>query len=133
MLNIFHACVCPQPIFLAEISESLSHVKILDLLLFIIIILVFRTAAADMEVPRLRAQSELQPPAYTTVIATQDESHVCDLYHSSRQRLILNPLSEARDRTATSWLPVRFVSAVPQWELSKPFFFLQCGSLFSYY
>ena len=27
-----------------------------------------------------------------------DPSHVCDLHHSSRQRWILNPLSEARDR-----------------------------------
>ena len=29
----------------------------------------------------------------------QDLSHVCDLHHSSRQRQILNPLSEARDQT----------------------------------
>ena len=26
-----------------------------------------------------------------------DPSHVCNLYHSSRQRQILNPLSKARD------------------------------------
>ena len=30
--------------------------------------------------------------------AMSDLSHVCDLYHSSRQHQILNPLSEARDR-----------------------------------
>ena len=29
----------------------------------------------------------------------RDPSHVCDLYHNSRQRRILNPLSEARDQT----------------------------------
>ena len=30
---------------------------------------------------------------------TQDPSFICNLHHSSQQRLILNPLSEARDRT----------------------------------
>ena len=46
-----------------------------------------------------RGQIELRPPAYTTVIATPDPSHVCDLHHSSRQCWILNPLIEARDLT----------------------------------
>ena len=31
--------------------------------------------------------------------ATQDQSHNCNLYHSSRQSWTLNPLSEARDQT----------------------------------
>ena len=63
-----------------------------------------------MEVPRLGVQSELQLPAYTTATATaiSDLSHVCNLHHSSRQRQILNPLSEARDRTSilmvTRWV-----------------------------
>ena len=52
-----------------------------------------------MELPRLGVKSELQLPAYTTAIATPDLSHVCDLYHSSRQHRILNPLSEVRDQT----------------------------------
>ena len=50
-----------------------------------------------MEIPRLGIELELQLPAYTTAMATQDLSHVCDLHHSSRQCQILNPLSEARD------------------------------------
>ena len=50
-----------------------------------------------MEVPRLEVQSELKLLAYTTATATPDPSHVCDLRHSSQQRWILNPLSEARD------------------------------------
>ena len=37
--------------------------------------------------------------SYTTATATQDPSRVCDLYHSLRQRQILNPLSKTRDRT----------------------------------
>ena len=53
----------------------------------------------QMEVPRPGVKSELQLPAYTTAIATQDPSYVFDLQHSSRQHQILNPLSEARDQT----------------------------------
>jgi len=52
--------------------------------------------------PHLRhmeIQSELQVPAYTTATATRDPTSLCDLHHSSWQRQILNPLSEARDRT----------------------------------
>ena len=50
-----------------------------------------------MEVPRLAVESELQLLAYTT--AMPDPSRVCQLYHSSQQHWILNPLNEARDRT----------------------------------
>ena len=52
-----------------------------------------------MEVPRLGVKLELQLPAYTTAIATQDLSHTCDLHHSLRQRHIPNPLNKARDQT----------------------------------
>ena len=52
-----------------------------------------------MEVPRLGVESELQLPAYTTARATSDPSHVSDVHHSSRQRQILDPPSETRDRT----------------------------------
>ena len=51
--------------------------------------------------------SELQLPAYTTAIATQDLSLVCDWHHSSQQRWILNPLSEARDQTGNLMVPSR--------------------------
>ena len=52
-----------------------------------------------MEVPRLGIESEIQLLVYTTAIATRDQSHVCDLYHSSGQCQTLSPLSEARDGT----------------------------------
>ena len=52
-----------------------------------------------MEVPRLGVEAELQLPAYTTVTATHDLSHICKLHHSSQQHWIPDPLSEARDRT----------------------------------
>ena len=50
-----------------------------------------------MEVPRLGVYLELQLPAYATITATWNPSHICNLYHSSRQCLILNPLSKAGD------------------------------------
>ena len=66
-----------------------------------------------MEVPRLGAESELQLPAYTSATAVPDMSHVCDLHHSLRQGQILDPWSEARDRTCNLMVPsrVRFYSA----------------------
>ena len=54
-----------------------------------------------MEVLRLGVKSEVQLPAYTTATSTQDPSLICDLHHSSQQRQILNPLSEARDQTCS--------------------------------
>ena len=50
-----------------------------------------------MEVPGLRVKSELLLPGYTSATATRDLSRVCNLCHSSWQRQILNPLSEAGD------------------------------------
>ena len=52
-----------------------------------------------MEVPRLGVKLKLERLAYTTATATQDPSRVCNLHHSSWQRQILKPLSEAKDWT----------------------------------
>ena len=58
-----------------------------------------------MDIPRLGVQSELWLPA--TATATSDPSRICDLHHSSWQRRILNPLSEARDGTRNLTVPSR--------------------------
>ena len=42
---------------------------------------------------------ELQPPAYTTATAMGDLNCIHDLYHSSGQCQIPDPLNEARDDT----------------------------------
>ena len=42
---------------------------------------------------------ELQLPAYTTAPATPDWSRICELHQSSWKCWVLNPLSQARDRT----------------------------------
>ena len=58
-----------------------------------------------MEVPRLGVQSELQLLAYIRATAMWEPSPICDLYHSSRQCWILNPLNETRDRTYNLIVP----------------------------
>ena len=65
-----------------------------------------------IEIPRLGVKLELQLLAYTTAIATSDSSCICDLHHSSWQCWILNPLSEATDRTHNFMVPsqIRFHS-----------------------
>ena len=60
-----------------------------------------------MEVPRLGVEAELQLLAAATATVMQDLSRVCDLHHSTRQRWILNPVSEARDQTRHLMVPSR--------------------------
>ena len=60
-----------------------------------------------MEVPRLGVKSKLKLPAYTTVTAMPDPSHVYDLHHSSEQNWILNP---AGMEPTFSWILVKFVT-----------------------
>ena len=84
----------------------------------------------QMEVPRLGVKSELKLLAYTIAIAALDRSLICDLHHSSWQRQILNPPSEARDLTPVKWMLVGFLNRwatmgtwTPQRVLAKLFFF----------
>ena len=58
-----------------------------------------------MEVSRLGVESDLQLSVYTAATATPDLRRVCDLHHRSWQCQILNPLSEARDRTRNLMVP----------------------------
>ena len=61
-----------------------------------------------MKVPKLGVESELQLQACTIATALRDQSHICDLHHTSQQCWIINPLSEARDQTPvfmdTNWI-----------------------------
>ena len=60
-----------------------------------------------MEVPRLGVDLEQQLSAYTTATAMPDPSLIWDLYHSSQQHRIRNPLSDARDGTWNLMVPSR--------------------------
>ena len=74
-----------------------------------------------MEVLGLQDELELQLPAYTRAIATQDPSRVCNQHHSSQQRRILNPLSVVRDRTYVL-MAASQISAEPRCELPSYIF-----------
>ena len=84
--------VCIFPILKALITSKLYHAVVLvntslitgDLYLFLFLLFCF---------------PKLQLPACTTATATRDLSSVCNLYQSSQQHRIPNPLSEARDQT----------------------------------
>ena len=51
-----------------------------------------------IEIPRLGVEMELQLPAYTTVTAMPDPSHIYKLHQSTQQCWILNPLNGATDQ-----------------------------------
>ena len=73
-----------------------------------------------MEIPRLWVESELQLPACITARATPDPSRIWELYYSSWQHQILNPLSKAHPHGySLGSLPSK-----PQWELPSPCFIL---------
>ena len=61
--------------------------------------LLFRAVPVACGSSQARGRMELQLLAYTTATATQDPSCICDLYHSSQQCQIPDPLSKARDQT----------------------------------
>ena len=104
-----------------SISDSFDTTQLYDLhfavhFFFFLLFFFLGLNPRHMEILRLGVESELQLPAYTTATATPDLSHGCDLYHSSRQHQILNPLSggvRPGIEPETSWLLVRFVSAAP--------------------
>ena len=80
-------------------GEGTSYVEFQTGLSFFSFCLLIGLHPRHMGVPRLGVKSGLQLPAYARATATRDPSHAFDLHHSSRQRRILNPLSEARDQT----------------------------------
>ena len=76
-------------------KEVLSSLKLGEIFFFFFLGLHLQ----HIEFLRLGVKLELQLPAYTTATAGWCPSHVSDLYHSSQQHQILNPLSKARNRT----------------------------------
>ena len=111
---LFSTFIC-FPAFLKQISLCLKVEKYYFTYLFVFL----GPQPRHMEAPRLVVELELQPLSYATATAMPDPSCICDLHHTSRQHWILNPLSEAKDRTLSSWILVRSVSTEPQWELQK--------------
>ena len=63
----------------------------------LLLFLLLRATSVAYGSPRLGVKAEVQLLTYTT--ATQDLGNICDVHLSSWQPWILNPLSEAGDRT----------------------------------
>ena len=80
-----------------------------------------------MEFPRLRVKRELQPPAYATITATPDPSHIWDLCGSSWQcQILYNPLRPGIE-SRSSQIPVEFLT---HWAtMGIPFSFILFFSL----
>ena len=98
-------------------ATQLENVRYDQRLLIPFILLLFRAALAAYGSPRARGR-------FGAVAASLHHSHNKGGAKLSVQPTpqltasrILNPLSEARDRTRASWMLVRFITAEPRWEL----------------
>ena len=96
------SCTCYSDVLQAN---SLPHWSSGYNLFFYLFIVFLGLHPRHMEVPRLGVKLELQVLAYTTATAMPDLSCVCNSHHSSWQHQILNPMSEARDRTCNLMVP----------------------------
>ena len=67
-----------QPIILALLGQIKICITINSQFCFLFFFYFSGPQLQHMEVPRLAVKSELQLPAYTTAIAMQDLSHVCN-------------------------------------------------------
>ena len=63
------------------------------------VFLSFRAAPVAYGGSQARGLTRAKPLVYARATTTPDLSRVCDVHHSSQQGRILNPQSEAGDRT----------------------------------
>ena len=82
----------------------IKHIPTFFLLLFFFFFPFLGPHSWHMEVPSIGVESDLQLLTCTTATATQDLSRAHN-HHSSWQQQILNPLSEARNRTCNLMVP----------------------------
>ena len=127
LMFIFHCGLSQETgySFLCYIADILQISFSLSLFNFFKIFSFLGPHPRHMEIPRLGVESELQLPAHSTATAMWDPSCICNLHYSSRQHQILNPRSEARDRTCilmdASWIGFY---GTTMGNLSNSFFFL---------
>ena len=83
----------------------------------------FRAAPVAYGGSQARGLIRVAALAHTTATVTPDPSHICNLHHSLRHPLILNPRSEARDHIepTSSWILVRFVTRWAAMETPRDF------------
>ena len=88
----------------SEFNHKFACLMVLKLFPFFFLFFFLGPHVKHMEVPRLGVKSQLQLPAYATAKAMPDPSCIWNLHCSSWQCRIPNPMSESRDRPASSWL-----------------------------
>ena len=80
-----------------------------------------------MEVPRLGVKSELQLLAYTTVTAMRDRASSANYTTAPSNIGSLTHWVSPGIELASPWTLVRFISALPQWELRFCSIWMLCG------
>ena len=102
-------CSCLFPAIINGLTNpeliNLFKMTPTELFFFLVFLPFLGPLSWHVEGPRLRTQSELLLPACARARATQDPSCICDLHHSSRQRRVPSPRSEARDQTGNLMFP----------------------------
>ena len=103
--------------------------------IYLFIFCFFGPHPLHMEGPRLGVTSELQLPVYTTATATQDLSHICNLYHSSGIAGSLTRWARPGIEPLSSWMLVRFINSwammgTPMRVWEKLFFHINSKTLF---
>ena len=85
-------------IMIKSVAFSMNLCIYLCMYVFIFLF-IFRAEPTVYGSSQAKVPKELQLPAYTTAMAMGDLNCICDLYQSSWQCQIPDPLSEARDDT----------------------------------
>ena len=113
------AAAMPDPLTHCTDQTCSSAVTQAAAIGFFLFLPFFRTAPEAYGRSQLGVELELQLLATATATATKDLSLVYNLYHSSRQRRITNPLIEARDWTRvlmdTSRIRFRWATTGTPW------------------
>ena len=95
--------------FSVQFTKTLTQFLCYFYFYFFLVFRAIPVAYGDSQVRGYSCQPTPQPKQYRI----QATSVIC-LHHSSQQCWILNPLKRTGIQPTTSWLLVRFVSAVPQ-------------------
>ena len=111
------SCTCP---YVYQVTTGIFSVCFFiffiffNFFYFFLFFLLFRTTPAAYGGSQARCLTGATASGLCYSHSMQDPSHVCNLHYSSRQRWILNPLSEARNRTCDLIVPsrIRFCCAM---------------------
>ena len=91
--------LCSPFLRLEQLCRQWEYSLCLFFVFVCLFVLLFRATSVEHGSSQARGRIGAAAAAYTIATAMQNQSHICDPYHSSQQCWILNPLSKARDWT----------------------------------